>query len=384
MQQDPSSMLRSLCSMPPTVGSSQIALQRGLLGDLVFITSLLRPLAQRFAIISDTCVASLYGEALAASLAAESLAVALLTFPTGERQKTRATKERLEDQLLDLGYGSDSCIIALGGGVVTDLAGFLAATYCRGLPLVLIPTSLMAMVDASIGGKTAVNTPHGKNMVGALHAPRWILIDPALLATLPLRERRAGMVELIKHGLIASADLFALLEREGESLLMGQPQLLDQAIWESSLLKSAIVAGEELRPGSRHLLNFGHTIGHALECATHYALSHGEAVAFGLLVESYLACAAGLLPPAEATRIYRLLSPYLPPHTPTCSLAALLEAMALDKKAAGGRPRFVLIEGIGSACSFDGRYCTPLDEALIRDGLAWGWEQCAQANKQFS
>ena len=219
----------------------------------------------------------------------------LFSFPNGEQHKSRATKEKLEDQLFEKELGRDICVIALGGGVTTDLGGYLAATYCRGVPLVMMPTSLLGMVDASIGGKTGVNTPYGKNLVGSIYQPKKVLIDPATLQSLPLKELRNGIVEMIKHGLILDRDYFTYLNEHADQLLELDLSILEKAIFESCRIKREIVEQDDRESGKRNLLNFGHTVGHALENLTHYSLAHGEAVAIGILVESHLAVQLGHL-----------------------------------------------------------------------------------------
>lgn len=323
-------------------------MRAGLLQDTALFTPFMRD--RRVALITDEIVAPLYGHALA-----ERLGATLFSFPAGEQHKTRATKERLEDQMLAAGFGRDTVIIALGGGVVTDLAGFVAATYCRGVPLIMVPTTLMGMVDASLGGKTAVNTPLGKNMIGAFYQPVAIFIDPTTLSTLPQSEFKNGVVEMIKHGLVMDKEYFAFLETF-------QSAQLDYAIAESRRLKQLLVVQDEREGALRHLLNFGHTVGHALETVTNYTVSHGQAVAFGLIVESSIAYLMGYLPKESLDRLTALLQPYIP--STRANHNALLSAMARDKKALQGRPRIVLLDDIGAA-----RGCFPVDEALIREAL---------------
>lgn len=337
----------------------------------------LRGLASRFAIITDDRVKELYGNALVESL---GLDVELFSFPGGELYKTRETKENLEDQLLEKGFGRDSCVIALGGGIVIDVAGFLASTYCRGVPLVMMPTSLLAMVDASIGGKTGVNVPQGKNLIGCIYQPKKVIIDTSVLHTLPQKEFSNGIVEMIKHGLIADAALFDYLQDNYVQILELNLPLIEKAIVESCRIKKQIVEQDEKEKGLRRLLNFGHTVGHALEKLTHYHLSHGEAVAVGLLVESYISYELGFLSQEVVGRIKKILVHYLLPlqFSYRFSSEAIIEAMRLDKKSLKGTPRFALIKGVGEPIAFEGCYCTPVEESIIKKAIKWMNDDCCR------
>jgi 3-dehydroquinate synthase len=333
----------------------------------------LKSLGERFAIITDDKIVLLHGERLKQTLVSSGLEVYLFTFPNGEKSKSRTTKEILENQLFEKEWGRDTCIIALGGGVVTDLGGYLAATYCRGIPLVMMPTSLLGMVDASIGGKTGVNVPYGKNMLGCIYQPKKVIVDISTLKTLPKRELASGVVEMIKHGLIADVKLFECLESNFNQLLALEYPVVEQAIFESCRIKKEIVEQDEKESGKRHLLNFGHTIGHALESLTHYAISHGEAVAIGILTESYLSLLLGKLDQKSLGRIKNVLVAYgLPLQLPSkFPVKTLFEAMVLDKKSMKGKPRFVILNAIGSSLSYDSHYCTHVEESLITQALQW-------------
>lgn len=358
------------CKIPISSDHYEIEIGSGLLD---FPTRYLNSTASRFAIITDDKIARLYGEQLHNSLSSLSLEAYLFSFPNGEQHKTRATKELMENQLFEKGLGRDTCILALGGGVVTDLAGYLAATYCRGVPLVMIPTSLLGMVDASIGGKTGVNTPYGKNLLGCIYQPKKVIIDLATLKSLPKKELVNGVVEMIKHGLIADCELFENLETHSDQLLALDSTLLQKTIFESCRIKKDIVEQDEKERGKRFLLNFGHTIGHALECLTHYSLSHGEAVAIGLLVESHLSLKLGALDQNSFDRIKTLLLQYgLPLQLPiSFAVETVLDAMALDKKSLRGRPRFVVIDAIGAPRAYGSNYCTHIEESFIKSALKW-------------
>lgn len=351
------------CKIPASSTTYEIEIGHGIWH---LQTDYLKSLASRFAIITDDRVAPLYGETLKKHLAASHLDTYLFTFPSGEQHKTRATKESLENQLLERGLGRDTCVIALGGGVATDLAGYVAATYCRGVPLVMIPTSLLGMVDASIGGKTGVNVPYGKNMLGCIYQPKKVIIDLSTLQSLPRKELLNGIVEVIKHGLIADNTLFETVESSSKKLLALDSPLLEKVIFQSCRIKKEIIEEDERDVGKRYLLNFGHTIGHALENLSLYSLSHGEAVAIGLLVESYISLKLGKLNQHSFERIKEVLHPYRLPLT--FPVQTLLNALILDKKSLKGKPRFVVINKIGSPLP---SYSTHVEESLIKDALQW-------------
>lgn len=359
-----------ICNIPNSSDAYEIEIGTKLLHCQ---NAFLSRLASKFAIITDDKIAPLYGTTLRESLCISGLEAYLFTFPNGEQHKTRATKEYLEDQLFKQGLGKDACVIALGGGVVTDTAGYLAATYCRGIPLVMIPTSLLGMVDACIGGKTGVNVPYGKNMLGCIHQPRKVVIDLAALASLPKKELVNGVVEMVKHGLIADGKLFEFLERNSDQLLALDNAILERVIFESCLIKKKIVEQDEREIGKRRLLNFGHTVGHALESLTNYALSHGEAVAIGIVVESYLSLKLGILDQHSFDRIIKILVQYglplqLPFKLPT---EAIRQAMSFDKKSLSGKPRFVMINAIGSSFANGSNYCSHIENSLLNDALQW-------------
>jgi 3-dehydroquinate synthase len=280
-----------------------------------------------------------------------------LVLPSGEATKSMAQLAELLDRLLDLRVDRATTIVALGGGVIGDLAGFAAAVLLRGLDYVQVPTTLLAQVDSAIGGKTGINTRHGKNLVGAFHQPRIVLADTAVLATLPPRELRAGYAEVVKYGLIDRPDFFAWLEAHGREVLAGDPAAQQHAIIESCRAKAAVVAADEREGGVRALLNLGHTFAHALEATCGYGdeLLHGEAVALGMVLAFDLSVRLGLCPAADAERVRAHLGAAGLPTKLRAVRAAgfaaetLLTAMGHDKKADSGRPRFVLTRGIGRA-----------------------------------
>jgi 3-dehydroquinate synthase len=279
-----------------------------------------------------------------------------LLFPPGEASKTRDQWAILTDGLLADGYGRDSAIVALGGGVAGDLAGFVAATFLRGIPYVQTPTSLLAMLDASVGGKTGVDTPQGKNLIGAFHPPVAVVADPRALATLPERDYRGGLAEAVKHGLIADADYFGWMEREPDALLLRDERALTRLVRRSVEIKADVVSGDERESGRRAILNAGHTVAHAIERVTDYGVPHGEAVGLGLVAECTLAETLGLAPPGLAARASALLSRLGLPVRLAQPIAAdrLIEAMATDKKNRRGRVRFALPRSVGAMDSADG------------------------------
>ena len=272
-----------------------------------------------------------------------------ITFPTGEESKNRNEWARITDLLLDRGLGRDGGIIALGGGVAGDLAGFVAATYLRGVSFVQAPTSLLAMVDASVGGKTGVDTRHGKNLVGAFHPPAAVLADPRVLQTLPERDYLGGLAETVKHGLIADGEYFDWQEREADSLRRRDETALTRLVRRSVEIKAEVVSADERESGRRAILNAGHTVAHALEQATGYRLPHGEAVALGLVAECALAEEMGAAAPGTRQRVVSLLERVgLPVRlADRVSEDQILDAMKRDKKNRRARIQFALPSTIG-------------------------------------
>jgi 3-dehydroquinate synthase len=301
-------------------------------------------------VVTNDVVAPLYLERVAAGL--DGVIWDKLILPDGEQHKCFASAERVFAALAQLKANRDACVIALGGGVIGDLAGFAAACWMRGVDFLQIPTTLLAMVDSSVGGKTGVNLPAGKNLVGAFHQPRAVVIDTSTLATLPAREYRAGLAEVVKYGAINDADFFAWLETNAEALIARNETALIDAIAASCANKAGVVARDETEQGERALLNFGHTFGHALEAAAGYGtLLHGEAVAIGMVLAAKLSAQLGRAPAADAQRLERLLDVLgLPVALPTGNDAErLLELMRLDKKNLSGHLRLILWRGIGAA-----------------------------------
>ena len=320
----------------------------------------------RVAIVTNTTVAPLYLAQLSAALRAQGVETISIVLEDGERYKNWATLNRIYDALLEQRCDRKTTLIALGGGVVGDLAGFAAATYMRGIPFVQVPTTLLAQVDSSIGGKTGINHPLGKNMIGAFYQPRLVLADTAVLATLPQRELSAGLAEVIKHGLIRDESFVAWLEQNVEKLLACDAETLAHAVRRCCEIKAAVVAEDERETGARALLNFGHTFGHAIESALGYGeWLHGEAVAAGMAMAAELSRRMGFIAQADADRIVALLKrAKLPVAQPGIAPARLLELMAVDKKTEGGRLRFVLLDRIGAASIRDQVPAELLQQAL--------------------
>ncbi|MBK9493728.1 MAG: 3-dehydroquinate synthase [Xanthomonadales bacterium] len=303
-------------------------------------------------VISDTNVAPHYLAPVAAALRSTGRQFDTLILPPGEQEKTLQRFAEALDALARLRANRDACVIALGGGVIGDLAGFAAACWMRGIDFLQIPTTLLAMVDSSVGGKTAVDLPQGKNLVGAFHQPCAVISDIDTLQTLPMRELSAGLAEVVKYGAIFDAAFLHWLEQHADALLDRQPDAIGEAIARSCQFKAEVVARDETEQGDRALLNFGHTFGHALETATDYgSLLHGEAVAIGMLMAARLSANLGRSSLADTERLRQLLIrlrlPVDRPDGPSPS--QLLELMRLDKKSLSGELRLVLWRGIGHA-----------------------------------
>ena len=327
--------------------------------------------AHRYAIVTDSNVGPLYAARVRDTLSGESVDV--FTIPAGEEHKTRETWGAITDQMLGAGFGRDSAIIALGGGVVGDLAGFVAATFMRGIPFVQVPTSLLGMLDAAIGGKTGVDTHAGKNLVGAYHQPSAVVIDPAVLATLPANHLRAGFAEAIKHGVIGDAAHFSAASDVAASLASETPDVraLAAIIARSVEIKSWIVAGDTREHGRRKTLNFGHTIGHAVEHVSGYALLHGEAVAIGMCAESVIAERMGVASNGTSERILAAVRSAGLPVTCPRSLGsdAILAQTRGDKKGRAGSPEYSLPQRIGAMAFEDRGWTAPVEDSLVLDVL---------------
>jgi 3-dehydroquinate synthase len=301
------------------------------------------------AIVTNAIVGSLYREQVKKAL--HGTRVTEIVVPDGEQAKGWETLQRVFDALLAARCGRDTLLVALGGGVVGDLAGFAAAVYQRGIDFVQVPTTLLAQVDSSVGGKTAINHPRGKNMIGAFHQPRAVIADLATLDTLPERELRAGIAEVIKHGLALDATFFQWLEQNIDKLVARDRDALAYAVRRSCELKAAIVAADEREAGSRALLNLGHTFGHAIEAGTGYGTwLHGEAVAAGMVMAAELSLRLGSISEKDVLRIRQLVSGAgLPVKAPPLRPDEMLALMSVDKKASKGATRFIVLDRIGAA-----------------------------------
>ena len=318
-----------------------------------YLRAQLRPL--RYAVIGDEAVAGLYGNTILASLAAAGLEGELFTFPSGEAGKRLSTVEHLAQSMSCRGVDRSHAVLALGGGVSGDMAGFLAAVYMRGIPFAQVPTSLLAQVDSSVGGKTGVDIEGGKNMIGAFHQPRLVLIDTEVLRTLPERELLSGMAEVIKYGAALDADFFRYLEKHISCILALDANCLHHVIAHCCILKARIVEEDEREGGLRRVLNFGHSIGHAVEAASDFKLAHGFAVSIGMCAAADLAAACGFAPPTLREEIAALLSACglptaIPPELDRKRIAALMQ---MDKKNMGRHLFFVMPTELGKVMVTD-------------------------------
>jgi len=342
----------------------EVVVQGGLLDH---VGELLAPfkLGPETVIVTNPVVKRHYGARVVRSLRAAGLNPTVLALPDGERTKSLRWVARVLNELLRHRYERKAWLVALGGGVIGDLAGFAASIYLRGLPFVQVPTTLVAQVDASIGGKTGVNHLLGKNLIGTFYQPKLVLIDPGALRTLPPREYRAGLAEVIKYGVIADAEFFEFLERDMDQILKLEPATLYRVIRTSCAIKAAVVSEDEREGDRRRILNFGHTVGHALETLSGYRrYKHGEAVAIGMVVAARLAERLGLADASVATRIRALVErTKLPADLPPSSVSALLRAMRQDKKVRDRRIHFVLPDRIGHVV------VRPVEEPEIRQVL---------------
>jgi 3-dehydroquinate synthase len=333
--------------------SYPIHIGAGILARAELFAPLLR--SNQIALVTNVTVAPLYLEPIAAALARHGFRTVKIILPDGESHKNWQTLNTVYDRLLAEHCDRQTTILALGGGVIGDLAGFAAATYQRGVPLIQIPTTLLAQVDSSVGGKTAINHPSGKNMIGAFHQPLAVIADMDTLGSLPERELRAGLAEVIKHGLIRDARFFEWLEQNVERLLARRSDALEHAVLRCCEIKAAIVERDERESGERALLNFGHTFGHAIENAMGYGVwLHGEAVAAGMVLAANLSHRLGKLSLEHLGRVKNLLRRAgLPIEVRGIPPSRFVELMRLDKKVEGGRMRFVLLEGLGEAAICD-------------------------------
>jgi 3-dehydroquinate synthase len=329
---------------------------------------LCRPFGNKIALFADDSLP--FVDALTAFLKKSGFAIERFLLPAGEACKTREVKQALEDTLLENGYGRDSLFLALGGGATLDLVGFLASTYMRGVPTILLPTTLLAMADASIGGKTAVDTPSGKNLIGTFYSAKAVWMDLDLLKTLPEKEWLNGLAEVLKAGLIADASIWESLEEKGFDP-QDKPKLLD-LLEKTIAVKVRTVEEDPEERSVRAILNFGHTVAHAIEQASEHAWPHGQAVAVGCIAESYLSHKLGYLSSADLERIYQLIRRLGYPLAPLPQ--SLLDPMRRDKKVRDGKIRFVLLKKIGEVVCSGNEYTHAVDEPQIDAMIAWHGE----------
>jgi 3-dehydroquinate synthase len=340
-----------MTDIPVNLGSRayRILVAIGALGTVGTELTKLR-VGRKAILITDPAIDRLHGEPVARSLSGAGFDLIRLSVPEGEQAKVLETARELWDRLLDEGCDRSSTVVALGGGAVGDLSGFVAATYMRGMNFVQVPTTLLAQVDASIGGKTAIDHPRAKNLIGAFHQPRLVVVDPAVLGTLPEREFRSGLAEIIKHGIVLDASYFEDLEANVPALLGRDLTTLERVVAGSCRLKARVVERDEQEAELRWVLNYGHTVGHALEAATGFQVwTHGEAVSLGIAAEARLAERLGIGSSATTKRQLSLLAAVgLPVAGIQVEPAAVVEALSRDKKSRDGRIPFVLAPEIGS------------------------------------
>ena len=353
----------------------EVVVGRGLLKEAGARVAALAP--TRAFIVSDETVAAIHGETVRAALEGAGLKTGIVTVPAGEASKSFEQLEAVLDRLLAEGLDRKSLVVALGGGVVGDLAGLAAALFMRGVDFVQVPTTLLAQVDSSVGGKTAIDTPRGKNLIGAFHQPRLVLADIEALATLPVRQVRSGWAEVLKHGLICDAAFFDWLGGEGKAGAEGDPDALERAVIRSVEIKSQIVGEDEKEAGRRALLNLGHTFGHALEAELGFgdALTHGEAVALGCAMAFRFSARQGLCSAADAQKAEAgIRAAGLPTRLAEVDQAfsaeALIGRMAGDKKAEGGRLTLILARAIGEVFTDKAVDAEAVRAFLIEEGAA--------------
>lgn len=342
-----------------------------LIGDL---RAGLVPEASKFAVITDSMVKDLYGEKIFTALREAGFQADLFVFEAGEKNKTRGTKEYIEDEMLAKGYRRDCCIIAVGGGVVTDLAGFVAGTFGRGVPFINYATTLLSAADASVGGKTAVDTPLATNLIGLFNQPKKVYIDIEAWKTLPDRQLASGLAETIKHACMASREFFDYIREHLEEILAVEPEACAHIAAENCRIKYQVVMQDEKETsGRREILNLGHTVGRAIETVSEYRLLHGEALSIGLAAEVRLGCVRGYITAPEKEEVIDLLARAgLPVAIPDyIDREALVQKLYTDKKVRNGALRFVFQKGIGNVMEFEqGKFATPVAEAEVREVLA--------------
>lgn len=325
---------------------------------------------KKFAVVTDSIVKDLYAEKICQLLKEAGYQANLFFFPEGEKSKTRETKEQIEDAMLMAGYRRDCCIVAVGGGVVTDLAGFVAGTFGRGVPFINYATTLLAAADASVGGKTAVDTPLATNLIGLFNQPEKVYLDIATWKTLPERQIYSGMAETIKHACMADAEMFAYLEEHMTEILAVEKEACEYIAEKNCQIKYHVVEQDERESGLREVLNLGHTVGRAIETVSDYKLLHGEAVSIGLVAQAVLSQKLGYMTAEQVQAVKDLLaSAKLPVQIPEyIDRESLVQKLYTDKKVRDGKLRFVVQKGIGSVVEFsEGNFATEVSEEEARE-----------------
>ncbi|MEN8257439.1 MAG: 3-dehydroquinate synthase [Thermodesulfobacteriota bacterium] len=342
-----------------------ILIKEGLLGEIGQELKL-RQIAKRYIIIADDNVAQIFGGHLVESLRNVDIPVDLLTFPHGEASKTLATVEKLSSDLAQLGVDRQDALIALGGGVTGDITGFLAAIYMRGISFVQVPTSLLAQVDSSVGGKTGVDIPEGKNLVGCFYQPKCVFIDSAVLKELPREELLNGLAEVVKYGVIYDSDFFNFLATNQKSILALEPTVVEAVIAHCCTIKGQVVEADEREADLRRILNYGHTLGHAVEAASNFSIAHGVAVSMGMAAVNKISVKKSLLAEDKAQRINDVLQGFgLPVDIPAdLDRKQMKEFLKTDKKSVNGKPFFILPIQIGKVIISD-----DVDESLVEEAF---------------
>ncbi len=353
--------------------SYPIIIKQGLLAEIRdhLSNSSVVKVNNKILIVTDSNVGDLYGQKLYASLQDNGFATYLFSFPAGEEQKNINTKLDIEKFMFENGFGRDSLIIALGGGVVGDIAGFTASTFNRGIPYIQVPTTIVAQSDSSIGGKTAIDVPYGKNLIGTFYQPKMVLIDPAVLLTLADQDYYSGMGEVIKHAIIKDKELFSYLKNNRDALIKKNLSVLEKMIAYNCQIKRKVVEQDEKEGNLRMILNYGHTIGHAIEKLTHYKMLHGECVAIGMAVEADISNKMAYLDSDSVKELKELIRGFNLPHQVpgSISIEDIYQATFLDKKTIQNRPRYSLPESIGTMLQLDGKYSIEVEQSLVFDAI---------------
>ena len=356
--------------------SYPIDIGHNLIEKLCLETATLIP-ANKYAIITDENLENLYAKTILKNLQNKSRNITLITVPAGENSKTREFKAFIEDKMIAEEFGRDSAIVAVGGGMISDLAGFVAGTFCRGIPFIIYSTSILSAADASIGGKTAINTSVATNLIGVFHQPKKVYIDLDTWHSLPIKEIRSGLAETIKHACLADKNFFAYLEKNINKIVSNEKKILNKEVcefiaYQNCKIKHKIVSLDEKEKNLRQILNLGHTAGRALEALLNYQYPHGECVAIGIVLQLYLAQELDFVSKEEACQIISLLKKAnLPVNIPKgISIEQLVKKMKTDKKVRKGKIRFVFQKGIGEMKTFnEGSYSIELDENFIINTL---------------